>query len=93
MKESFPALYVARKARGYFGGKLIYNTFFLQTLLPQENQESLQSLIFLLERELKQQESEIMNMFYYVIKKRYSQLVEYQKKVNEEMEKAHKGKK
>jgi len=46
-----------------------------------------------LERELKQQESEIMNMFYYVIKKRYSQLVEYQKKVNEEMEKAHKGKK
>jgi hypothetical protein len=46
-----------------------------------------------LERELKQQESEIMNMPYYIIKKRYTQLVEYQKKVNEEMEKAHKSKK
>jgi hypothetical protein len=57
-------------------------------LLPQENVESLQNLIFILDYKLKQPEESVLKMSYWMAKKRYSQFAKYQEDVKKEMEKS-----
>lgn len=56
-------------------------------MLPRENLESIQDLIFILVYKLHLPEQDVLNMRRWVAKKRYAQFSKYQKEKNEEIKK------
>ena len=53
----------------------------------EETIESFQDLIFILEHSLRQPEEVIMNLDYWVAKKRYKQIIKFNEEQKKEMEK------
>ena len=60
-------------------------------MLPLENIDTIQDALFILEHELKQPEDVILEMPYWIIKKRLQQWEEMKKREKEGMDKANQG--
>lgn len=86
MSMNLYALSVEKQKGGYFETKSILWNSFLWELLPSENWESLNQLIFLLVKELKYSEDVIMKMDYHIAIKRLKQLEDFNKIRAKELE-------
>jgi hypothetical protein len=91
MKETLNVIFATKWSRGYFNGWLLLSNLsrliLILGFLPNENYQSIQDLIYILERELYQREQDILEFPLYVAKKRLKQLLEEAKRKEEENKK------